>query len=86
MARHAAVRSSISNGFDLGGMACCIQHSVFNIVPVCARECAVGETGVVRAEAIFLGAVCCMQARRRCILDGVGFSVQRIFWFALPFT
>ena len=36
MARHAAVPSSISNGFDLGGMACCIQHSVFDVVCVCA--------------------------------------------------
>ena len=39
MARHAAVPSSISNDFDLGGMACCIQHSVFDVVCVCARVC-----------------------------------------------
>jgi hypothetical protein len=69
MARHAAVPSSVSNVFDLGSIACSIQHSVFDVVRVC--EHAVGQT-------MFLVVVCSMQGRRRCILDGVGISVQRI--------
>ena len=82
MARHAAVPSSVSNVFDLSSIACIIQHSVFDAVRV--REYAVGETGVVRAEAIFLGVVCSMQGRRRCILDGVAF-IQRSADFGLDF-
>ena len=57
MARHAAVPSSISNGFDLGGMACCIQHSVSDVVCVRAsmglarREwCDVSRSGVQHAR------------------------------------
>jgi hypothetical protein len=32
---------------------------------------------------MFLGVVCSMQGRRRCILDGVGISVQRILVWIL---
>ena len=80
MARHAAVPSSISNGFDLGGMACCIQHSVFDVVCVCARVWGWRDG----SGAMFLGAVFCMQGRRRCILDGVAF-IQRSADFGLDF-
>jgi hypothetical protein len=74
MARHAAVPSSVSNViFDLGSIACCIQHSVFRRSS-CARVCGWRDG----SGAMFLGVVCSMQGRRRCILDGVGISVQRI--------
>ena len=53
-----------SNVFDLGSIPCSIRDSVFDVV--CVREYVVGEMvdemGVVRAEAMFLAVVCCMQA------------------------
>jgi hypothetical protein len=73
MARHAAVPSSVSNVFDLSSIG--VFYSTFSLRrSSCARVCGWRDG----SGAMFLGAVCSMQGRRRCILDGVGISDQGI--------
>ena len=53
----------------------CVFYSAFSLRrSSCARVCGWRDG----SGAMFLGVVCSMQGRRRCILDGVGISFQRI--------